>query len=1135
MNPARTNSLPTRESSAPEDNDKAVGCSPEYNGTIIATPAVLRTESKEGPQYMMLPSMNESSLSNNHRAFMEELFTGESRIKHRYNSILHLFGIERENPKRIRASGEEVRRAQNSEKANPPENIDMPALNLPHPPSYLAVKNIYIEAAALLLSAIEQCALGDEQPNEDVAATVRRKDLSAAMIFIRPESSGDKLQLAMAFGNRRWKKRGSIHAACVCVTMPWQCDEGPWRDIDAVDISCTCADFIKSRGCNHRSALLDDGAVRMRLASIMSRKVHPLYRVGGHNDWEVMKYPWEDGDDATLYHVYQRASLSSVFRTSVCVLVDDRRNRRSMNIKFRVRCLSCRAFAENRGLCCHEKALINNLQAARETIAEGNEHDNVTSESGEVHLDTASVDGQIENNEEGDNDQRGTIGSEPIDYCSKMPRFFFACPEDERGLIRILNGIRKAASPSEGGPYRLTCIDAQVLCPHCSVILRGTEVVERYRRVTTLHTLHHGSVDIEVIDLRCTSCLRIIPYDGMSDSLFCSNNKHAFTRELLDAWLWDVCGTGGSFRDAFSSWAAKSVSTSTALHIIGKPPDLNRQRANDAFTQFLMTLRFPSDSDAADLFSCSNCEGAAHDGVQRMDAIVMDGTAMGILGTLPQFERVSETIDPVYGIEKLQYIMPTPIYRAFVDSIFIAAKKSDGDLLFDVKMAPKLWAKIDFLTRKFFNNKDGLEDEAYAVAVYLSTCYYLCQGPDEEDNTEDFCEYSWDEEVPFSGRLRLRNRFKDFNLRRIIFDFGRCFLSGSIAGGSLRNHESTAKAIALASSLTAFSKCAHEIYNVLASAVCHDCALRLLICSRDCVILIPSAAGIARCIAEAAALRKESYLRVLAQCVASVLHRAVDVRSNFFLKFDERSKNDIRSYNARHRHGTTEMPVPCNNWLDEAARTGELFPGRPEVRPRIDFGRDGRSRENTRNCRKLYTKSETHSPGIFTVQCACRNPKLLGLSVMMQCEGVSTALSVLLSRFKRLPQVCYYDNACNMAKSIVLRVPWVNDDCIIACDRFHYRGHTCNSIADPDSYILCDDQSSSGAEAINHLWSFSKSHFRFLNAKNLMPFLAARSVFINVRALLRQEEGKTEIDVRTYRKFIHKKWKCSCHRCNIAE
>ena len=47
---------------------------------------------------------------------------------------------------------------------------------------------------------------------------------------------------------------------------------------------------------------------------------------------------------------------------------------------------------------------------------------------------------------------------------------------------------------------------------------------------------------------------------------------------------------------------------------------------------------------------------------------------------------------------------------------------------------------------------------------------------------------------------------------------------------------------------------------------------------------------------------------------------------------------------------------------------------------------------------------------------------------------------VLVSRFKVLAKVCYYGNGSNMSKSDILKVPWVNEDCLIVCDRFHFIG-----------------------------------------------------------------------------------------------
>ncbi len=200
----------------------------------------------------------------------------------------------------------------------------------------------------------------------------------------------------------------------------------------------------------------------------------------------------------------------------------------------------------------------------------------------------------------------------------------------------------------------------------------------------------------------------------------------------------------------------------------------------------------------------------------------------------------------------------------------------------------------------------------------------------------------------------------------------------------------------------------------------------------------------------------------------------------------------------------------ARRWFGEACETGELCPGSPFVRPNIDFGSTS-NRENGRLCTKNYASAKSHTPGIFTVQCVCRHLKLLVVSVMTKTEGVSTALIVLLSRFEPLPKFAYYDNSCNMARSIVPRTLWINDECAVFWDRFHYAGHICNSIADPESYTECSLHATSGDESINQLWKFSKSHLHFLQPENLMLFLIARSVFLNVRCEVRRSTKKQDI------------------------
>lgn len=152
---------------------------------------------------------------------------------------------------------------------------------------------------------------------------------------------------------------------------------------------------------------------------------------------------------------------------------------------------------------------------------------------------------------------------------------------------------------------------------------------------------------------------------------------------------------------------------------------------------------------------------------------------------------------------------------------------------------------------------------------------------------------------------------------------------------------------------------------------------------------------------------------------------------------------------------------------------------------------------------------------------------------MKESEGVSTALSVLLSRFKKLLRVCYYHNARNICRSITLRFLWIYDQSRIVCGRSHYCGHTLNSICDTGSYLSCDGHVTSGAESMNHSWNVSKSHPRFLRPDNLMPFLALRSIFLNIRSCIRQKNSTQDISLKEF--TVQTRWKCDLRRCSSVE
>ena len=185
--------------------------------------------------------------------------------------------------------------------------------------------------------------------------------------------------------------------------------------------------------------------------------------------------------------------------------------------------------------------------------------------------------------------------------------------------------------------------------------------------------------------------------------------------------------------------------------------------------------------------------------------------------------------------------------------------------------------------------------------------------------------------------------------------------------------------------------------------------------------------------------------------MANLLDISLSERIVFFDSFELGITFQPALYEKEHKQGEGLQAVPFLSCLQESLATGEIFPGRSIVRARVDFGFTKKD-ENVKSCSKKDTASKTHTPSIFTVECCCRQPKILGVSVMDLCEGVSTALSVLLSRFKVLPRCTYYGNASKLEKSVALRMAWLNELTRIACDRFHYRGHVYNSVNDPSAY-----------------------------------------------------------------------------------
>jgi len=994
-----------------------------------------------------------------------------------------------------------------------------------------------------VLGSIEEAALGDTQEGSDVSGVAYRGDVQVAVILIRAACDGGTLQICIVMGRKRWRGRsGGVAANTVTIAFTGVMTADGRHS--SYKTRCSCYEYGTNNTCEHMQSIVECELVWDRLRSFLSRPIHATLQDEQHDEWVALLVPEERTDLASVWAVFLRAELSiTTGRTYATVIVDNRRCKFRSHKRTRVKCTACPGAAGHRWSCVHERAVLEQMELNdAEHTSEGTHPEGIE-------------DAGVDSSESSDDEHAAEAYISK--YSSLLPRRFFPCKAEDAATVDLSGEILdwNNTSPADRqDPYPCIGIDMLPWCRHCRHQFDSGELTKE--RTLQLTTLNIGTVTIAVIDKSCPLCRKVAYCDGRDNGIFCISEKTAVTRELLDTWLYDVCSVGNTFRDTFSSWKAKATSASARVVSGGCLPLLKRRQGSKAFTCFLARLKFPAKNELDALFSCETCSSRDLDGVPYFDSMVMDGTATGILGTLPKFQRRTLTVAAPRSLPSHQYLLPPPKLRAFINEIIIGANSNESVEYFAVTLRGFTGMAQVLLVRAFFSESefdvnevadfvsaipdDGCpatrkrKTDAHAVlsalksanvgyARRLMRAVFALKG-DEPTFGKD-C---------MLDKFQLAHSLPSLELRRTAIELIRCFVADSIAGGSLRQATAIETAKSLFKGLEMFSACCHESNDMARINVCNACIHQLSNAAKASTEDIASAAHVADTIAVRAFRKRFTLLKDVASCIASILRCAVDTAMEFPTKFLALATPEAVAYANDHEAG--DDPVQPEHWLDEAQRTVELFPCHPEVRPRIGFGPSSKS-ENMRNCRKNYIKGTSHSPGIFTVLCTCRHPILIGFSVMLQNEGISTALSVLLSRFRKLPRVCYYDNACNMMRSVTLRTPWVARSCLIVCDRFHYRQHACKSVHDPDSYPSCKHHASSGAESVNNLFSFSGSHIRFLRGANLVPFLSARAVFLNIRAKIRAQKvkNKTDIDETEFRTFIDTRFTCECSGCSTIE
>lgn len=154
----------------------------------------------------------------------------------------------------------------------------------------------------------------------------------------------------------------------------------------------------------------------------------------------------------------------------------------------------------------------------------------------------------------------------------------------------------------------------------------------------------------------------------------------------------------GTFRDAFSSWQAKTMLSSAKLHRICENGKLTRQLDNEAFAAFISTLKFPKEHNLNEVFSYTVCEKKLPSGEKRLPGVVKDRTAVGIQKKLPNFHRDNRLVLPVPRVAEHQYLMCPSKFRQSLELVFKICRNSSSDGMFEVALT----SKKDDIVAKFF-------------------------------------------------------------------------------------------------------------------------------------------------------------------------------------------------------------------------------------------------------------------------------------------------------------------------------------------------------------------------------------------------------------------------------------------------
>lgn len=184
-------------------------------------------------------------------------------------------------------------------------------------------------------------------------------------------------------------------------------------------------------------------------------------------------------------------------------------------------------------------------------------------------------------------------------------------------------------------------------------------------------------------------------------------------------------------------------------------------------------------------------------------------------------------------------------------------------------------------------------------------------------------------------------------------------------------------------------------------------------------------------------------------------------------------------------------------------------------------------------CSKAFPRHKDLTSGVFNV--VCPHVVTLGFRVMFDPESVSDALSVILERFPKLPEVVFYDVGCKLDRNALRRVRTIfrQHGVKVVLDRVHAKGHTCSPVFFPNESLGKTNGVATQAAEVQHSISVKfRTHLAYMAPETFMAHRVVQLALMNLASAYKiaHPSAKKENEDADLATFFHSHLAAGCRR-----